>query len=816
MSKHFVDIILPYKIEMLTYELPDNFLSRIVVGHRVLVSVGKRKLRSGIIAKIHNIQPEFETKSIISILDENPVVFPETIEFWQWIANYYICTIGEVMNAALPSLLKLEDSTKIYAPEFDDFYGFSAQEELIIRFVFENKLISISDLEKSFKGKNIYTLVQSLIERKNLFIYEELKSSYSSLKIKHVRLSDNYTSNKSIEFFIAKNQRGKKQNECIAQFLKLADNDLHTSIQKSNLLGSDGISRSAYNALLAKEIFIETEQIQSRISVQDNSSESLNILNEYQKKAYFEVNEGFSERKVVLLHGVTSSGKTEVYIHLIKDAFDNNKQVLYLLPEIGLTNQIIARLNKHFGSKVAVYHSGLSASEKFEIWQSLLNNSSDSVKLVLGVRSSIFLPFSNLALIIVDEEHETTFKQTEPSPRYQARDLAVVWAQKINANILLGSATPSVESYFNAQTGKYKLVEILQRHNSVKLPHVEIVDMKLLQNKLKNSILSKVLIKHIESALDKKEQVILFRNRRGFAPILQCASCGNIPKCKNCDVSMTYHKNSNQLVCHYCGYAKKNTSKCDDCGQTDIRTLGFGTEKLEEEISQYFIHAKVARMDTDTMRIKNAYSKLISEFEQGSLDILVGTQILAKGLDFKNVNTVGVLNVDALMNIPDFRSNERAFQLLTQVSGRAGRHSGNGKVLLQTLNTDTPLLKFVQNTEYKQFFNQELSERKGFYYPPFSRLIKITLRHKEKNKVEALASYLMKLFREKNGIIALGPIYPYIAKVHNKVNLQILLKLSRDRTLIDNKLWIKKVFQKNVKLSDYKSVQVLIDVDPYN
>ncbi len=813
--KYFVDVVLPYKLNELTYSVPDGLDGKVFIGQSVSVGLGKNKLLNGIVVRIFSVAPSFEVKPIESVTNNIPAVNQLHIDFWRWIADYYMCSMGEVMNAALPAYLKMERETRVYASEFKHLNDLSAVEETILRNVEQNKTLAIADLARKMPKKNIYTVVQALLSRKLLFILEDQHNAYKELSVKKVFLSEEYCNILSVNEFIALNQKkAPKQSDLLKGIFQMVMSGKN-GLLKSDISEKDYFSASSYQSLLEKGILRESSEIKARYAQEKAIDEPLKQLNEYQQDAYDKINHNIQQKRPVLLHGVTSSGKTEVYLHLIKQVIGQEKQVLYLLPEIGLTSQIISRINKNFGANSTVYHSGLSTSEKYEIWKALLDTNATNLKLIVGVRSAIFLPFTNLGLIIVDEEHESTFKQTEPAPRYNARDMALVLAQMHKCGIVLGSATPSVESYFNAKTGKFELVEISKRFDSQKLPIVEIIDMRLKQNQLKNSVFSPIMLKKVNDALEKKEQIILFRNRRGFSPILICADCGAIPKCKNCDVSLTYHKEDNQLVCHYCGYSHKNTGKCSYCGKTNLNTVGYGTQKLEEEIQFIFKNAKVARVDTDSMRKKHAYKKLFDDFEAQKIDILVGTQILAKGLDFKHVNTVGVLSVDALSSMADFRANERAYQLLTQVSGRAGRHKGEGLVIMQAYSTENKMLGFVEKADFISFYNNEISERQEFMYPPFVKLIKIEVRHNLENIAQKAAQTLVLALQQKQDCVVLGPIYPYIKRVQNKYNLQILIKLKRSNHLHEDKMFVKKILNIMSKDTDIKSVQYVVDVDPY-
>ncbi len=816
----YVDIIVPVPLPLLfTYEVPESFRKKIAIGSRVIVSFGRKRLLSGVIYSIHNKKPEeYEVKPILELLDDTPVVIPHQIKLWKWIADYYQCTLGEVYKAALPAGLKMESETRVsFNKDFGEDEELTPRMREILSFVEEQKQVSIQKLNDFIGVKDSYPTVKKLMETQALIVHERIESNYRPKKEVYISLNSSIDSEDKLRNIFDDLERAQKQLQMMMVFVQKGGG-IEKVTNGAALLRkelNDAIENGANSvaALVKKDIFIIKEEVVSRLDQWNKKLEKKKPLSEAQQTAFEEIKEGFNNSKPVLLHGVTSSGKTEIYIHLIEEALNSGKQALYLLPEIALTTQITSRLKAHFGNKLGIYHSKFSDSERVEVWQNLLKNSGYQV--VLGVRSSIFLPFNNLGLIIVDEEHESSFKQYDPAPRYNARNVALVMSQMHNSNIVLGTATPSIESYNNAASGKYHLVELFQRFEGIALPKMEIVDLAdARRRKMMSGTFSTILVEKMKKAIGRKEQIILFQNRRGFAPYLECTACAHSPRCKHCDVSLTYHKNTNQLVCHYCGYTIPNLTTCQACGSPALEFRGFGTQKVEEEISEIFPEAKVARMDLDTTRSRRGYEAIITGFENGEYDILVGTQMVTKGLDFDRVSLVGILNADGMFNSPDFRAFERSFQMISQVSGRAGRKHKQGTVVLQTSNPEHPVVTYAKNNDFIGFYNSQIEERQMFNYPPFHRLIYITVRHKDryltKEASESLASVLTKTFGDR----VLGPQEPPINRIQDMFLQKILLKLEREISISKSKEIMQNAINHIVSQQRWRYVSIQIDVDP--
>ena len=824
MSKEalYADVILPLPLKQLfTYSVPETQNNSIETGSRVIVQFGARKIYTAIVFSLHyNAPADYKTKEIISILDTEPVVNQNQLKLWQWIAEYYMCSVGEVYKAALPSGLKLESETKvIYNPEYIEETSFNSTETLILDFLEKRNISSIQEISNVLNRKDVLPVIKSLMEKKALILEEKLKENYKPKTETYICLHDSIKTEARLNEIFDSLKKATRQLHTLMAFCKLSGSFINNGteeVSKKSLLEESESTSAVIKSLVEKKIVVEYEKNISRLGEYGNEIKSIKELTKEQQTAFSSIQDEFNEKNVVLLHGVTSSGKTEIYIHLIKEQIDKGKQVLYLLPEIALTTQIINRLTSVFGNKVGVYHSKFSDSERVEVYQNILNPGREkSYKVILGVRSSLFLPFSNLGLIIVDEEHENTYKQYDPAPRYNARDSALVLAQIHQAKVLLGSATPSVESYFNSKNGKYGLVELTSRYLDILLPGIQIIDvLRAKRKKEMKSHFSPELVEGIKDALDKNEQVILFQNRRGFAPYLECESCGWIPNCPNCDVSLTYHQHTKELVCHYCGFSVRTYKACKACGNTELITRGFGTEKIEDDIRILFPEAKVIRMDLDSTRSKYAYEKIISGFESGEIDILIGTQMVSKGLDFDNVCLVGIMNADNMLNYPDFRSFERSYQIMAQVSGRAGRKNKQGNVILQTYNPQHPVLQFVLNNDYQGMYKSELVERKNFNYPPFVRLITISIKHKNieiSNKASfLLAENLKKVFGKR----VLGPEAPIVGRIQNLYIKNILLKVEKQSSFQRAKERLNAEIENLLGTENFKSVQIIIDVDP--
>ncbi len=827
----YADLILPVPLnQVFTYHVPEDLAEFCTVGKRAVVQFGKRKVYSGIIYRVHENKPTaYQTKDLLSILDDEPLINDRQLKFWKWIADYYLCSLGEVYRAALPSGLKLESQTGIRY-NFDFFeddenlerVNFTEKETLLLDVLRKKKTLKISEVNKILTLKNSLAYIKSLYDKGAIEIDETIVSAYRNKQERYIRLHERIENEDILNIELDNLKRAKKQKQLLFDFLKLinyGEKNQIAEIKKKELLAQTGASNQVLNELLKKEILESFKKNISRLAVDNEELIDAKILNKAQATALREIKKQFKEKNTVLLHGITSSGKTEIYIHLIHEIIKQGKQVLYLLPEIALSTQLIIRLKKHFGDKIGVYHSKFNDAERVEIWKNIQKRSElhnrPNYQIILGVRSSVFLPFENLGLIIIDEEHENTFKQYHPAPRYHARDSALVLAQIHGAKTLLGTATPSIESYYNAQNGKFGFVELKTRYQDILLPEIFIADTKEARRKKQmKSHFTPLLLDSIQEALAENTKVILFQNRRGFAPYLECTACGEIPKCKNCDVSLTYHRHTNQLTCHYCGYSYTNTGECAACGSSAIRTRGFGTEKVEDELAIMLPHAKIRRMDLDSTQGKRAHERLIQEFETGQIDILIGTQMVTKGLDFDDVSLVGILDADQMLNFPDFRAYERSFQLMAQVSGRAGRKNKRGKVIIQTSQPENLIIKYVIKNDYLGMYFSQIAEREMFKYPPYNRLIYITLKHKDKAVLDAGAKVFADWLRRIQPNNILGPEYPVINRTHNLYLKSIIVKLGKgekSRSFKKNAVYLAK---KLVEHQQFKSLQIVFDVDP--
>ncbi len=780
---------------------------------RVAVEFGKSKIYTALVFEIHQNAPtSYDAKQIHQILDERPIVTEIQLQHWNWIADYYMCTLGDVYRAALPSAFLLESETVILLnSEFKNEAELSNDAFLIYEALQHQSELNVNQVVSILNKKTVFPILKDMLDKEAIFIKERIYEQYKPKLEKYVRINSLYTEEKLNEL-LESLTRAKKQREVVLSYFQLASSK--KPIKVKDLIQFSNVSAAVIKALVDKQIFefyfIQTDRINY-----EGINSKLKELNSYQQTAFGEIKTAFKTKNTVLLNGVTSSGKTEVYTYLIEEKLNQGKQVLFLLPEIALTTQLITRLQKYFGDKIAVFHSKYSINERVEVWNNVLNNK-PKAQLILGARSSLFLPFHNLGLIIIDEEHETSFKQFDPAPRYHARDAAIVLAKIHKAKVLLGSATPSIESYYNTKEEKYGLVNLNRRFGDVLLPEVELVDIKEKHRKKRmNGHFSDRLISLINDALEEKEQVILFQNRRGFSPIVECETCGVSPQCTNCDVSLTYHKFKNELRCHYCGYRQAMLQNCGACGSEKLNTKGFGTEQIELELKELFPQVNVGRMDLDTTRGKYGYQKIIGQFQNQEIDILVGTQMLSKGLDFSNVSLVGVLNADTMLNFPDFRAHERSFQLMVQVAGRAGRLKKRGKVAIQTFNPYHKILQQVSTNDYLEMYKEQLDERWQYKYPPFYRMVKITLKHRDFNRVEEGAQWLGTSFNNVFKEHVLGPSTPTIGKVRNLYIRVLLIKIPPKQSLKATKehiLKIKNVFQ---AVKEFRSIRFNIDVDNY-
>lgn len=820
----YAEVILPLPLPgTFTYAVPSGWEDRMKPGVRALVPFGARRILSGIVASVTDTAPEVpNVKLLTDILDESPVVVPFQIAFWHWIADYYMCTLGEVSKAALPSGLKLESETRMFAREdFVKTEELSPSELVIFSLLQKKKGLRINDIAKQLQKNSVLQPLKKLLDKGAVSASESIKEGYHPQLKAYLRLHPDWINPASHATLNEKLKKAPRQLQAVEIFLRLAEKEPFPDkflIAREEFVRITGVSHAVVRNLIERNILV-VDYLESASEKEVLSEPVIStVLEGPQQKCLEEIKVHFEKTATVLLHGVTSSGKTEIYIHLISEYICQGKQVLYLLPEIALTSQIIRRLQKVFGNLVHVYHSRFSDAERIATWNKLLpeQGKTPEPSIILGVRSSVFLPFTNLGLVIIDEEHENTYKQFDPAPRYHARDAAIVLAGLHGARVLLGSATPSVESMFNCQSGKYALVELKERYGNIKLPAIEVVDMRIERKKRPPRILfSDRLSEEIKHALYQKEQVILFQNRRGFAPYLQCHECGWVPVCRHCDVSLVYHKQLNQLVCHYCGTVYPGNMQCRQCGSTDLRTMGSGTEKIEEEISLLFPGARVARMDLDSTRSRTSYERILNEFEQGTTNILVGTQMITKGLDFDRVQVVGIMNADHLLNFPDFRSFERAFQLMEQVSGRAGRRDRQGKVIIQTSQTEHRIIQAVMKHDFYAMLREELHERKTFQYPPFSRLIRITVRHSSEDKTTRAALHLAETLRETFPGRVTGPDLPVVGRIQNKYLRNILIKLERGKNLEADRKKVAAILEQAKLVPLLKGVDIVPDVDPF-
>lgn len=810
----FAEIIIPLALPRnYTWQIPPHLLDKVAEGCRVEVVLGQQKKYAGIIKTLHHQKPvAFEPKYILNVLDTEPIVYKNEFSLWQWIAEYYMCTEGEVMAAALPSYFKLSSETiLVFNGDYgDDFSHLDTEEYLVAEALHIKQELKLTEVQQLLDSSHVYPVIKRLIEKRVCFVWESLKESYSPKKETYVVLNHIYNEENKLAELMNSWTKAPKQLELLLSYLHIVKTE--GEVTRAALLKKSKASDAQLKGLVEKNILWLEKRAIDRLRYLPANIHVDFDLTKAQQDAYTRLQELFSEKSVCLLHGVTASGKTLVYIKLIEEYLRQGKQVLYLLPEIALTSQVIRRLQKHFGGYIGIYHSKFNQNERIEIWNKI---KSGELKIILGARSSLFLPFNDMGLIIVDEEHDASFKQQDPSPRYHARDCAIYYAGFWGAKVLLGSATPSVESYHNALLGKYGLVELTERYGAVKLPEIKIIDTKQIANKEKTKvILSPQLKDAIQSSIDKGKQVILFQNRRGYSPYQVCAVCGWVPQCKHCDVSLTYHKLSNKLVCHYCGTVYPQVNTCMACGNHDFVQRSFGTEKIEEQLEEDFPKAKVARMDMDSVRGKQAHDSLIQLFEQRRIDILVGTQMVVKGLDFEHVNLVGILDADSILSFADFRVNERAFQLMEQVSGRAGRKDGEGTVLVQVANTRHPVLYFIRRHDYAAFFKFEIEGREKFSYPPFSRTILLKFKHKLKEVTSEAAQYFISLLPKNFGEFIVGPAEPVINRIRNQYLMEILFKLPKDASLIKQcKSAIKEQIAVFHQQKKFRSVVVIPDVD---
>lgn len=811
----YAEIIVPLFLpQNYTWQVPHDFQPVVSTGIRVEVALRNKKY-TGIVKRIFHDKPEgFNPKPILNVLDDEPLVYEKQLQLWRWMAQYYLCTEGDIMQAAIPSNFKLSsESVLIWNEAFDDSYKDFDDEEFLVAEALQLKNeLRLSEVQQILDATHVYPVIKRLIEKQVCFIWEELKQKYKEKKEVFITLHPKFHQEKELECLLNEWSGAPKQMELLLAFLHVQKTE--GEVKQPELLNKSGATNAQLKALITKNILLAEKRSVTRLQVLPRQLKIDFELSDAQQKSLDKVKEVFKDQNVCLLHGVTASGKTQLYIKLIEEQLLQGKQALFMLPEIALTAQVIRRIQHHFGGYIAVYHSKFNPNERVELWNKV---KSGEIKIVLGARSSLLLPFQDLGLIIVDEEHDASYKQQEPAPRYNARDTAIFYASLFDgARVLLGSATPSIETYFNCKNNKYGLVELMERYENVAMPEILLEDITYLPKENGAPVLlSPAMQTMMQQALDAKKQIILFQNRRGYSPYQICNTCGWIPQCKNCAVSLTYHKGKNKLSCHYCGTDYPVVNTCIACGSHDFTRKKFGTEQIEEAVSEIFLTSNVARMDYDSLRGKYSHDALIKIFEQQKIDILIGTQMVVKGLDFEHVSLVGILDADGMLNFPDFRVNERAFQLMEQVSGRAGRKDGKGKVLVQVSNPNHPVLQFVKKHDYKALYDYEIESRRQFAYPPFSRLIKVTFKHKEQHIAEEAATIMGRALEKNKQMEIVGPAEPLVNRVRNQYLFELLIKMPKDAKMMTH--CRRQIMQQIVILQSnkrYARVTILPDVDP--
>ncbi len=822
-STYFVEVILPLHLKgTYTYRLPAEFIPYIEIGQRVVIQFGKRKVYSSIVLEIHQRPPvEYAAKYVLDILDREPLVRGYQLKFWKWMSDYYMCSLGEVMSAALPSGLKLSSESKVVLnEEFSHDGNFETRERQVLEALSIQGELNADQIAIIIGLKSPYLVLKSLLEKQAVCLVEELKPASKPKIEAYISLNKKYHKEKALQtLFDSLEKRAPKQVSALMKYIEssrfLAGEP--SPVKKKSLQKEANVTASVINSLVSKSVFVLEEREVGRLADRQAAANKEFALSEAQNRAFNELKSGFQSKNIALLHGVTSSGKTEIYIRLIEEALSRNEQVLYLVPEIALTTQLIQRLQRYFGEQVGVYHSKFSNNERVEIWTNLLAKKLHDHRIIIGARSALFVPFEKLGLVIVDEEHDSSFKQFDPAPRYNARDSAIKLATMLGAKVVLGSATPAVETIQNCIEEKYHHVTLTERFGGVQMPEILVADLKReYKRKTMKSHFSSLLTSHMQEALDNGRQIILFQNRRGYNPLWQCEEDAWTPQCVNCDVSLTYHRNVHRLKCHYCGFSMEPPTTCKACGSKKLNMVGFGTEKIENEIEKIFPKARVKRMDLDTTRRKNALSEIIASFEEREIDILVGTQMVTKGLDFNNVGVVGVMSADTMLNRPDFRAFERAFQMITQVAGRAGRSAKGerGKVVIQTFQPEHWVISNVIINDYERVVNQDLLERRNYAYPPFVRLIKISIKHRDQDLLDAGGKVLSGFLRERYGSRLLGPEYPYIPRVKNLYQKEMLLKIERKAAISVVKKDLQKILDRFSFDKMYRPIRIVIDVDP--
>lgn len=813
---YFIEAILPLALpKTFTYSINEAEFAFLKPGMRVAVPFGRSKVYTGLVTALHQNPPQlYEAKEIHHIIDEAPVVTATQLEHWQWIASYYMCSIGEVYRTALPSALLLESET-IITPrqDFDtEAASLTDDEYLIYEALQQQAALRIQEVARILNKKSALPVINRMLAKNAVAVKEEINEKYKPRRVKYIRLPEEFSNPVALQELMELLSRAQKQRDAVMQYFRLQSRERKPLTAKK--LNDEGITSATIKSLVDKGIFEEYYLDEDRVLFEAATDAAFG-LSEKQQQALNGVKAEFSKHTVTLLHGITSSGKTEIYIRLIEEYLEQGRQVLYLLPEIALTTQLVKRLTAYFGNKVAVFHSRYTNNERVEVWRQVLSGS-EKAQVVIGARSALFLPFRALGLIIIDEEHEHTFKQQDPAPRYHARDAAIVLAASHEAKVLLGSATPSIESYFNVKSGKYGYVVLSERYGNILPPDIVLVDLKdKYKRKRMTGHFSDELIETITETLEEGKQVILFQNRRGYSPWVECMTCGHVPQCPQCDVSLTYYKYKNRLSCHYCGYAIANPTHCHHCHSTDLTTKGFGTEQVEMELKELFPARNSSRMDQDTTRGKFGYEKLIDSFKEQEIDILVGTQMLAKGLDFDNVGLVGILNADNLLYQPDFRAFERAYQMMVQVAGRAGRKNVRGKVMIQTYNPLHNIIQQVTNNDYEGMFREQVYDRHNFKYPPYYRLIRLTLRHRDYEKLKDAAMWLYNVLCQQLDIPVLGPEEPAISRIRNEYIRTIMIKIPQTAALGTTKRNITRILESFDAVAQYRPVKITVNADPY-
>ncbi len=824
MSPRFADVIPPLPVDgTYTYTLPAELSSRVRVGCRVIVPFGARRFYSAIVLRLHDEEPSYPTKEVMELLDSEPVVLPQQLRLWQWIADYYLCTLAEVSRAALPGGLRLESESRVtLAPDFVPTTQLTPNEQRLISLLADTTHMQIGQLQKESSIRNILTPVKHLLDMGAIVMHEEVRRTYKPKTIACVRLSEDYFDESQLALVTQTLRRSPAQARLLQTYAQLSqlasalamrDMQMLHEVTRQQLLAATGSTPATLNNLRSRGILKEYLKNVSRHDISDETAQAPTPqLSPTQQQALDDIHRQWQDHSVCLLHGVTGSGKTEIYIHLIQEALDRGQQVLYMLPEIALTVQLTERLRRVFGNRLGVFHSRYPDAERVEVYQKQLT--STPYDIIVGVRSSVFLPFQRLGLLIIDEEHETSYKQQEPAPRYHARNAALVLAAQVGARALLGTATPSLESYHNAQTGKYGLVTLSTRFGHAILPRIQVVDTaEARRKKLMRGPLSPQLREQIGQALEHNQQVILFQNRRGYAPMLECNPCGWVPRCTRCDVTLTLHRSQHALTCHYCGATYPIPIVCPNCQSREFRTIGYGTERIEDCLHELFPQARIARMDLDTTRTRTAYEQLLTDFQQGHTDILVGTQMVAKGLDFQHVTLVGILSANTLLSMPDFRSHERAFQMMEQVAGRAGRHSQPGTVILQTTDPEDPVIDQVVRHDYQAMYDTQMEERQLFNYPPNCRIIYVFLKHRDAATVQRLADEAAAQMQRIFGPRALGPHTPAVARIQQMHIRQILLKIELQASMKEVRLRLRQLQANLLAQPAYKTAQIYYDVD---